>query len=368
MTKVAHFIDSIDPGGAETLIVEMCRRLPDFDFSVEVLHFGNPWLSEKCAQFRIPASIVPGYKLYKSIITIPLFSIVFAQFLRSRKIDLLHSHLLGPITGASIGSYLARVSHLGTIHDTYSIDERQKRMYLIQLSLIFDTKLVTVSRYIHAYFSNKSALFSNYMKTIYNGIDVELYRVRRKSHIREELLLDPTEIVLISVGRLVAIKGYDVLIESFSQLESLLPLRLLIVGDGPNRKAIEIMIKEKGLVDKVKLLGFRDDVPELLRASDCFVLSSRSEGLSYSIMEAMASGLPQVITDVGGNSELVVDGVSGYLVPVDDHVAFAKKLQILIEDREKRKQFGGVASRIAKEKFSVKAMMDRYVFEYLDMT
>ncbi|MCK4787018.1 MAG: glycosyltransferase, partial [Desulfobacteraceae bacterium] len=111
----------------------------------------------------------------------------------------------------------------------------------------------------------------------------------------------------------------------------------------------------------------REDVPKLLKLAHCFVLASHSEGLSCSIIEAMAAGLPVVATDVGGNCELVNNGVNGYLLPPNDPGAFAEKLHILINDDEKRQKFGKNSSKIANDKFSLDKMIAEYVSVYREL-
>ena len=109
MKRIAQFIDSEDPGGAEVLVVKICEQLKRRGLELEVLHFGNEWLKKKCEQANIPAFVVPCYQYYKSIETIPFFSINFARYLKGRRIDILHSHLFGSITGAEIAISSSRI-------------------------------------------------------------------------------------------------------------------------------------------------------------------------------------------------------------------------------------------------------------------
>ena len=365
MKKVAHFIDSNDPGGAETLVIEMCRHLDSYGYQSEVWHFGNQWLEEKCQEHRIPALLVPGHRFYKSIKTIPIFSFIFAGFIRRQKIDILHSHLFGAITGAALSAFLTRTPHVGTIHDTYTLAERRLRAYLLWGAAIFGTKLVVVSMQMKDYIEGLCKFPQGAIGVISNGVNLNAFSGSRTMSIRAELGFGAEDIILISVGRLVEIKGYDILIKAFSLLNSgQRPVRLLIVGDGPERGKYETMISKMGIEERVMLLGQRNDVPELLKSSDCFVLSSRSEGLSCSIIEAMAAGLPIVATDVGGNAELIKDGISGYLVPPDDPVSLANGLRELISNDNKRRQFGKGGFEIACSNFSIDSMMKQYVSLY----
>ena len=367
MKKIAHFIDTIVPGGAEVLIIDICKNLKIHNYQPEIFHFGNPWLVENCARLKIPCVLVPGHNLYKSVKTLPLFTIVFRNFIKQRKVNLLHSHLFGPITGSCFATLLARIPHLGTIHDTYTIEEKKNRIYLLRLASMLGTQLVTVSKDMQDYLCklNKLANFNKEdFKVVLNGVDLNTYSKLRDDKLRFDLELSPATIVLICVGRLAEIKRHDILISAFSKLDTKKDVKLLLVGEGPNRQKIEELIKKLGLSQQVKMLGFRGDIPNLLALSDCFVLSSESEGLSCSITEAMASGLPIVATDVGGNKELVVNEQSGYLVPPNNQDLFAKKMQQIIDNDIKRKKFGLEAKKIAQEKFSFDIMIDKYIEIY----
>ncbi len=367
MKKVAHFIDSNVLGGAEVLLIEICKRLRNYDLQPEVFHFGHPWLTKRCDEFGIPSVLVPGYKSYKSIRTIPIFGAIFTRFLKQRNITILHSHLVDPITAASLAAFLSGTSHIGTLHDTHTIEEKRSKIRLLQIAALLGTRLITVSKNVERFLQTTAKFPTGTFQTILNGVDVAKFRRAKRQETRDNLQLSSNDIIFICVGRLVDIKGHDVLIEAFSMIKSSSPVKLLIVGDGPRRQSIENLIAKKKMSADIKVLGLREDVPELLNLSDCFVLSSHSEGLSCSIIEAMAAGLPVVATDVGGNRELVRDGRSGYLIPPNDPMAFAEKLRLLIEDKARRKQFGHISLEIAQEKYSIDTMVTRYVEIYRAM-
>jgi glycosyltransferase involved in cell wall biosynthesis len=127
----------------------------------------------------------------------------------------------------------------------------------------------------------------------------------------------------------------------------------LIVGDGPDRAQVEAEIRRLGLAERVELAGERDDVPQLLAASDVFVLASRSEGLPVSVLEAMAAELPVAASAVGGLAELVDDGETGILVPAGDEVALAEALRRLVADPELRRKLGAAGRARAEAEFDL---------------
>jgi glycosyltransferase involved in cell wall biosynthesis len=188
---------------------------------------------------------------------------------------------------------------------------------------------------------------------IYNGIDPEPFLEADGAFLRKELALQD-EPVLAFVGRLAPQKDPLTLIDAVKRLFKGI---LLVVGDGELRSQVESHITENHLEKRVKLLGQRSDIPQILAASDIFVLSSRWEGLPYTIIEAMMAGLPVVATKVGGVPELVEDGITGFLVPPRDPEALAQALQKLIDDPELRKTMGQAGREKALREFTLDRML-----------
>jgi len=162
-----------------------------------------------------------------------------------------------------------------------------------------------------------------------------------------------TELVLLAFA--------EVLRSSPQQRNS---LRCILVGDGPERSALENLIAELGIEGSVWMAGDRDDIPELLACLDVFVLPSLGEGISNTVLEAMASGLPVVATRVGGNPELVEDGVTGLLVPVGDVTALANALLTLVEDPAQCEQMAHAAVRRVQRDFDWEATVAAYLEVY----
>ena len=189
---------------------------------------------------------------------------------------------------------------------------------------------------------------------IHNAVDVAA--APRSSH-------DRATPRLIAVGRLKAPKDFLTLIRALAALPAG-SFEAVIVGDGPDRDAVEAEIRKLGLEGSVRLTGERGDVPALLSGSDVFVLSSRSEGLPVSVLEAMAAELPIVASNVGGLAELVVDGESGILVPPGDPESLAGALRRLIEDPELRRGLGAAARARAEASFDLASFQRAHVELY----
>jgi len=197
-----------------------------------------------------------------------------------------------------------------------------------------------------------------------NGVDTDRFRPRSAED-EESRLPDgwpPRGPVVVTVGRLVPAKGLDVLLQAWNQLAAAAPgAHLVIVGDGPLRAQLEAATRKLGLTDAVTFLGARPDVPELLRRSDVYVSSSRTEGMSNALLEALACGLPLIATRVGGAEDIVDDRVNGVLVPDGDAATLASALTELTTDRTKRRAMGEASRRVALSRFALETIVDRYL-------
>jgi glycosyltransferase involved in cell wall biosynthesis len=191
---------------------------------------------------------------------------------------------------------------------------------------------------------------------IFNGIDIEAFesRVGDRQSLRKELRLEQDHVVCVSVGRLVPVKGQCDLLDAFAKAYATSPeLRLLLVGDGELRKDLEEQIERLGIGEVTRLVGWREDVAELLDACDIFVLTSLNEGLGLVLVEAMAKKLPVVATAVGGVPEVVDDGQTGHLVPAQDPSAIAAAITHLAANKPVRTAFGQNGCARAHQVFSI---------------
>ena len=170
------------------------------------------------------------------------------------------------------------------------------------------------------------------------------------------------EVLLVSVARMYPQKDHVSLIKAFALVASRDDrLRLLLIGDGPLRPKLEALVRELGLASRVRFLGVRSDVPEILGAADIFVLPSLWEGNPLAVMEAMAAGKPVIATAVGGVPELIEDGVSGFLVPPGDIDALGEAIwRLAVGEPGLRERIGRAASQRAMERFDVSAVTREY--------
>ena len=199
--------------------------------------------------------------------------------------------------------------------------------------------------------------------SIPNGVPVEAIPTRT-----DHRADGPANVVF--VGRLHEQKGIDTLLEATSRLDEPAAgrMRIDLIGEGPHRPGLESRIRDLGLGETVELIGAVDDVPVRLRRADVFVLPSRAEGLSNALLEAMANGLPVIVSDVPGNRDVVDHEVNGLRFAAGDAEALANCLDRLVGDEESRARLGAEARRHVERKYSLPSVVDRYMDLYESLT
>lgn len=196
---------------------------------------------------------------------------------------------------------------------------------------------------------------------IRNGRHVERFRTAEPGDVNAELGIDDDELVVGTVGRLIERKGHFELVTAWDEVERRVPeARLLVVGDGADRDAIEMHAEELGCADSIDFLGRRNDVPELLASMDVFAFPSHFEGLPGAVIEAMAAGRPIVATPVDGTAELLDGYRTGLFVPVDDPDALTWGIIRLLEHPELRAELGKSAQADALAEFTIDRMVQQF--------
>jgi glycosyltransferase involved in cell wall biosynthesis len=204
-----------------------------------------------------------------------------------------------------------------------------------------------------------------------NGVSIDAFSPDRevRQRVRRELEVEPQTLVFVHVGRFAAVKNHEMLVAAFAQLvgQQPLPTELWLVGDGELREAVQHQVRALGIESRVRFLGVRSDIPDLLRAADVFVFPSRWEGNPLSVMEAMAAGLPVIATAVGGVPELVEEGASGILVPNEDLHGLVAAMQRMAQNPDLREQMGHAARCRAVERFDIRQTVRAYEALYEEL-
>lgn len=359
MKTVVYFTDSHAYGGAERATITLLAGLDRSRWSPVLAHHGFPGIEpmvDAARELGVPGWRVPempyGLRGARRVTG-------FARALRARGADVFHAQLSWPLSAkyGLAAAVLARVpAVVATVHSypVFAMDRStalQQRLLGRRLG-----RYVAVSDELAAQLHQRLRWPAERIDVVHNGVDFGGLRRERDPRLRATLTGGREQPVIVTPARLDPDKGLDVLIEAAAQVPD---VRFAVAGDGPERDALTRRIAELGLEDRVLLLGWRDDVASLLAASDLFVLPSRNEALSISVLEAMSAGCPVVATDVGGTSEAILDGETGLLVHPGDAGALARAISGLLADAEKRRALAASARDRAEREFSAAAMVSR---------
>ena len=245
---------------------------------------------------------------------------------------------------------------------------KRKRYRLVRrLYQPFVTRYVALSQHLETYLAQAVGIPSDKIEQIYNGVDTERFvRARGVRVAIPGCPFDPVRHWLVgTVGRMERVKDPINLAQAFVHALSLQPaaterMRLVMVGDGALRSEVGQLVAAAGVADRVWFAGERSDVADVMRGLDCFALPSLAEGVSNTILEAMATGLPIVATRVGGNAELIESGLTGALVPVADSRALAQGVLEYFNDEALARRHGTAARHAAERRYSLARMVQDY--------
>jgi len=363
--RIAQVINSLKPGGAERFLVDLLQAFPRdrFEFTIFCL-YSKGELACEVERIGIPVIVleVPrkiglkGYiKLYNA--------------LKMSTFDIVHCHLLeGCWYGLPAGWFAGvpiRIAHLHNCHWRLSFRAR----LFDRFAFAFADAAFGCSRAVLRFYQKHMWYPMSKCYLVYNGVVAERFKsLPSKNEARRVLGLPQNCVIVTTVARLVPQKGHVFLLEAAKEIVSKFKdVRFLLVGDGGLRAQLERRANALGLGDYAFFLGQRTDVPQILAASDIFVLPSLWEGLPLVLVEAGLAGLPVVATRVDGIVEVVEDGRSGFLVPPGDSRALAEALQTLLQDALLREWMGKEGRDIALQRFNMERIVSQVAGLYRDL-
>ncbi|WP_236403994.1 glycosyltransferase [Microaerobacter geothermalis] len=367
--KVIHIIGGGEFGGAEQHIIHLLSRFNPQKVQVEVLCFYDSTFAEKLRRNGIKVHVMDQYgrfdfRLLKGI----------TQFLDHEKPDIVHTH---GVKANFFGRLACRRLNISpvvtTIHSLLKYDYAHPlaRFFASKMELWtrkWTTHFIAISKAIEEDLY-ETGVSSDKISVIYHGIDISYF-----SHVKDPQLIRrladlPSDATVVgAVGRLVPIKGFDVLLKAASLLKKEgFPHMFVLVGSGPEEKNLRKLASELEITDRVRFLGFQQDIPSVLAGIDIFVSPSRTEGLGLAVLEAMAAGKPVVATGVGGVKELIRDKENGVLIPVDDEVALFRALEGLFIHPKIYFQLSIKAKQEVEKRFSVEGMVEQTYQLYVQL-
>jgi glycosyltransferase involved in cell wall biosynthesis len=352
---VLYLITELSTGGAQVALLRLIEGLDRDRFSpaVACLYNGDGAVAQEMralgidifdAQMRHKADLLALLRLYHHI-------------RRARPAilhtSLFHANLPGRILGRLAGLAGTPAPIVVCSERTMAM-ESEWRYRVNRWTIGLVDCVMVVSANVRDFCISHIGLPAEKLVVIYNGVDLPQDRLAPREKARAELDLPLRAPVVGAVSRLDPVKGVEVLLRAIAWVED---AHLAIVGDGPERASLAALVDDLGLSDRVHWAGQRRDAPHLLSAFDLFVQPSLHEGLPNAVLEAMAAGLPVVATAVGGTSEVVIDEVTGFLVPPRDPQALAQGMRTLLHNSALRRKMGRAGRERVERYFSLEHMV-----------
>jgi sugar transferase (PEP-CTERM/EpsH1 system associated) len=367
---IVHIIFQLAIGGLENGLINIINKMPAERYRHAIISLTNATNFRE----RIQRSDVEIYELHKQEGQDWKIYFQLWKLLRYLQPALVHSRNLAALEG-QLPAFLAGVKvrvHGEHGWDITDLGKKTRYRYLRRFFRPLISCYIPLSKELENYLLLQVGVSESRIYRICNGVDTEYFHPPnnyQRALLPHFKFANSEYFIIGTIGRMQPIKNQLVLIKAFIRLLKNFPskrdqLRLVIAGDGPVRtKAIDLLTAN-GIRELAWLPGYREDIPELLRSFDIFVLPSYSEGISNTILEAMASGLPVVATNVGGNAELVQNETTGFLVPVNNPEKIADALGKYIKNPLLKKQHSIAARKLAENRFSINFMVQQYIKLY----
>ncbi|HWO83452.1 MAG TPA: glycosyltransferase [Solirubrobacterales bacterium] len=365
--SIFFYTDSRVLGGAENAMFMLLASLDRGEWEPTLLLEDAPEvepLRDRAAALGVPVRLVAPLPLgLAGARRVP----ALARLLRRERPAVFHAHMSSPVAckWGLAAAVLARVpAVLGTVQvGAYEPPNRSAYWQLRALARGVD-RYLAVSREIAVELTEKLGWPAERVEVVYNAVDTERAAVAAPPGLREQLGGSATRPLVLTPARLNPQKGHRVLLEAVAEVPDAL---FLLAGDGPERAPLEAEAERLGLADRVRFLGRREDVPQLLAVCDVFALPSLYEGSSLAVLEAMAAGIPIVSSAIGGTDELIEDGRSGLLVAPGDAKTLAAALRRALGDEELRRSLAGRARDRVDAGLTREQMADRVTASYREL-
>lgn len=363
MKRILIICETLSPGGAERQIVSDVNQLVKNGWEVTLAYWMGGSLEDRINP-NVMKFQLPSRDWLRRLIAL-------LKFCRKENFDLINSHLTGANLLASISGKLTGTPVIITEHGLglWRLDKLKFRL-VVTVTFRLANKIVAVCNATKRVKLKFERADPNKMEVIYNCYDkdvvsqsVDEVKVRATNNIA------PQARVVGFVGRLEKVKRLDLLVDIANKVVQNIPnILFLVVGDGTCRSEIESLVENAGLKDRFRFVGTQSNVAQFYKLMDVFVLTSEREALSVAILEAMASGLPVVAFDVGGNAESVSHGKTGYIVPFGDNNRFASNIIDLLTKDDLRKEMSECSLKRSKTIFSPAARLSALENLYTTVT
>jgi sugar transferase (PEP-CTERM/EpsH1 system associated) len=364
---IAHIVYRFDTGGLENGVVNLINNMPVNDYRhviislTDITDFKKRIFRDDVEFYALHKRPGQIFQIYPQLISV--FRRLRPKIVHTRNLAALEVLVPAWISGVRVRVHGEHGRDVGDLNG-----DNRKFQWIRRFYSFFVTHYLALSRDLNDYLVGKIGISQGRITQVYNGVDFS--RFSPQSDNSDELVPDcpfaPSVYWTIgTVGRMQVVKDQPTLARAFVRAMEIAPelkvhVRLVMVGDGVLREQCLAILSEARLSELAWLPGARDDVPSLMRCFKCFVLPSLAEGISNTVLEAMATGLPVIATDVGGNQDLVADGVTGVLVSVGDVEGIAQQLVRFARSPEMAFDMGRAGRQVVEDKFSLQAMVNTY--------
>ncbi|MDE2027995.1 MAG: glycosyltransferase [Candidatus Omnitrophica bacterium] len=354
--RILHIVNSLECGGLEKVVIHLAAALKGKGIKTDILCLCQEGDMAPLARAKGVSVFCLGKKDGFSISTV----FKLTKKIRQGKYDLVNTHNFAPLIYGSLAARMAGVPCINTRHGS---DAQSVHALLWSLN----AKVIAVGNYAKEELLRNNRINPRKMVVIYNAVENNEFNNGNEIRKIKEIVSGHNKFVGI-VGRLAFVKDHRTLLQAFKNVLLHHPDACLsIAGDGPLKDELKQYVLDNGLNDKVFFLGFCQDVQGFLNLLNVFVLSSLNEGISLAILEAMSAAKPVVATRVGGNPEIVEDGVTGFLVASQSSQEMAEKISQLLDDPSLAKTMGEAGSMRAKDNFSINRMLEGYIAVYQEV-
>jgi sugar transferase (PEP-CTERM/EpsH1 system associated) len=362
--RVMHVVYTLRPGGMEFGVLKLVNGL-DRGRVQSAICSTTP--ASRDMRRRVPDD-VPVFELRRREGNDPRVVRDLYRLFRRERPDVVHTHAWGTLVEGVVAARLARVPCV--VHGEHGTLQLRPYQARIQRRVWgMTTQVLSVSRKLSERMRASTGFPLERIRTIRNGVDCSTFTPALRDEGRRLLGLAPGVLAIGTAGRLVPVKDHACLVAALALLRDRgLEFAALIAGEGPLREPLQAQIAAARLEPYVKLLGHTEQIPAVMAALDIFVLSSKSEGMSNTILEAMASGTAVVATEVGGARELIDHGRSGLLAPSENPSALAAAIEALASDPERRRTIAHAARHDAAREFSLTRMVSDYESLYVELS
>lgn len=364
--RILHIIDHLGPGGAQEALLNLVKYADREQFQLETaaLHGFGAYF-DSIRQMQVPLHSLSPHKL------IPWYIPNLIELLRRGRFDLVHCHLIAANLIAKPLAALCRVPVLfnhDQCNDVFRYQQKW-RLWADRLANRFTDQIIAVSKSTREFLLAKENIPPQKVALIYNAVDLERFSPgspEERRRCRQQFGWPEHTPIVLGAGRLRPQKNFPGFLEAAALLSRSLPeVRFVIAGDGPDRADLENLAQKLGLANRARFMGFVTRMRELYRASDAFFFPSHFEGTPMAVLEAMASGLPIVASQIDGTAEVLSDGVEAFLVPVEQTQVFAQRLATVLQDRSRAQDLAQRALAKVREEFSAPAMVQQVERLYL---